>query len=320
MKTLLTFLCAFLLPLFLLAQTNPNHVYVSGYTRSDGTQVKGHYRTQANSTVNDNFSTVGNSNPYTGQAGWVPRDNGGTAKSSPSYNSSTYGLTTSTRSSTYNTTPRNESKTKLYSDGKEQFVVCYNCQVTAKSGVMYASARAGEGVKFTEGYYYGQLLNGSYEQENEDGIVIISASFKHGVLHGDYYTYDASGLSEEYRHYSMGVLDFSRCEVDGGLVVEIEGKAGTAGYTQSLLNAEGDLLMQVILARNGVAMTLIYFEGTSQVSQSYTGASMDQRDGPSKTYHRNGNLASHGEYKDSVKVGMWYFYNDEGGLISWESY
>jgi hypothetical protein len=57
------------------SQTNPNHVYVKGYTRKDGTTVKGYYKTAPNSTINDNFSTVGNVNPYTGKAGWISRDN-----------------------------------------------------------------------------------------------------------------------------------------------------------------------------------------------------------------------------------------------------
>lgn len=49
-------------------------VYVEGYKRSDGTYVKGHYRSSPNNTINDNYSTEGNINPYTGKEGWVPRE------------------------------------------------------------------------------------------------------------------------------------------------------------------------------------------------------------------------------------------------------
>lgn len=56
---------------------NPNHVYVIGHTRSNGTYVEGYYRTAPNSTINDNFSTYPNVNPYTGSQGTI----------SPSYNS-----------------------------------------------------------------------------------------------------------------------------------------------------------------------------------------------------------------------------------------
>ncbi len=42
---------------------------VRGYTRQDGTYVEPHYRTTPNNTRGDNYSTQGNTNPYTGQAG-----------------------------------------------------------------------------------------------------------------------------------------------------------------------------------------------------------------------------------------------------------
>ena len=47
-----------------LAQT-----YVSGYTRSNGTYVAPYYRTSPNYTKLDNYSTIGNINPYTGSIG-----------------------------------------------------------------------------------------------------------------------------------------------------------------------------------------------------------------------------------------------------------
>lgn len=45
--------------------------WVNGYTRSDGTYVPGHYRSSPNNTKIDNYSTRGNTNPYTGQRGYV---------------------------------------------------------------------------------------------------------------------------------------------------------------------------------------------------------------------------------------------------------
>jgi len=49
--------------------SNPNSHYVPGYTRSDGTPVRPHYRTDSNSTQYDNYSTRGNYNPHTGRTG-----------------------------------------------------------------------------------------------------------------------------------------------------------------------------------------------------------------------------------------------------------
>ena len=44
-------------------------VYVNGYTRSDGTQVRGHYRSAPDNSYDNNWSTEGNTNPYTGERG-----------------------------------------------------------------------------------------------------------------------------------------------------------------------------------------------------------------------------------------------------------
>lgn len=59
--------------------------YVKGYNRKDGTYVAPHYRTKANGTKNDNWSTRGNINPYTGKAGTKPRDEDGAANTRAQY-------------------------------------------------------------------------------------------------------------------------------------------------------------------------------------------------------------------------------------------
>src|SRR6202035_3355279 len=47
---------------------------VRSYTKRDGTHVESYHATNPNSTKNDNFSTRGNVNPYTGKAGTKARD------------------------------------------------------------------------------------------------------------------------------------------------------------------------------------------------------------------------------------------------------
>jgi hypothetical protein len=54
--------------------TNPSSTYTSGYTRNDGTTVQGYNHTTPNSTNWDNYSTQGNTNPYTGTTGTRARD------------------------------------------------------------------------------------------------------------------------------------------------------------------------------------------------------------------------------------------------------
>jgi|ERR1051325_799793 hypothetical protein len=44
-------------------------VYVHGYTTKNGTYVAPHYRSTPDGNPYNNWSTVGNVNPYTGQAG-----------------------------------------------------------------------------------------------------------------------------------------------------------------------------------------------------------------------------------------------------------
>ena len=53
---------------------NFNTTIVSGYSRSNGTYVQPYVRTMPNTTNWDNFSTSGNSNPFTGSTGYRARD------------------------------------------------------------------------------------------------------------------------------------------------------------------------------------------------------------------------------------------------------
>lgn len=50
--------------------------YVRGYVKKDGTYVQPHYRSERNSTNTDNYSTQGNTNPYTGEKGTKTPDYG----------------------------------------------------------------------------------------------------------------------------------------------------------------------------------------------------------------------------------------------------
>lgn len=80
---------------FANAQNNTSETYVTGYTRSNGTYVQGHYRTVANSTINDNYSTYPNVNPHTNKAGTIK----------PDY----YSTPTYSQKSLYNSPPTNKS-------------------------------------------------------------------------------------------------------------------------------------------------------------------------------------------------------------------
>lgn len=57
-----------------LASSAQADTYVNGYYRADGTYVQPYVRSDSNSTNWDNYSTQGNSNPYTGSEGTRARD------------------------------------------------------------------------------------------------------------------------------------------------------------------------------------------------------------------------------------------------------
>ncbi len=54
---------------FIIFSTQTLSGWVNGYTKSNGTYVQGHYRSDSNNTVRDNYSYKDNTNPYTGSTG-----------------------------------------------------------------------------------------------------------------------------------------------------------------------------------------------------------------------------------------------------------
>lgn len=59
----------FLIFALLLSIVSYAKVRVRGYTKKDGTYVAPHYRSDPDSKKSNNWSTKGNSNPYTGKKG-----------------------------------------------------------------------------------------------------------------------------------------------------------------------------------------------------------------------------------------------------------
>jgi hypothetical protein len=62
---------AILAAALLAASAWAQSVYVAPHVRSDGTFVQGHVRSAPDHSRLNNYSTQGNYNPYTGQAGTV---------------------------------------------------------------------------------------------------------------------------------------------------------------------------------------------------------------------------------------------------------
>lgn len=106
MKQLIIIIAALFTTVFSFAQ-NRSDVNVNSYYRSNGTYVAPHYRTAPNSTVNDNYSTRPNVNPYTGSIGTKAPDY---TPSTSSWNTPSSNTRSSSSSSYWNTpsysTPR----------------------------------------------------------------------------------------------------------------------------------------------------------------------------------------------------------------------
>jgi len=80
-----------------LSATASAQVYVHGHTTKNGTYVAPHYRSSPDSSKLNNWSTKGNVNPYTGQAG--TKDPYSSSSSYGRSNNSSSGLYTSPSSS-----------------------------------------------------------------------------------------------------------------------------------------------------------------------------------------------------------------------------
>ena len=57
--------------LFLFTTVFAADTWVNGYYRKDGTYVPGYHRSAPDSNPWNNYSTKGNTNPYTGKPGYV---------------------------------------------------------------------------------------------------------------------------------------------------------------------------------------------------------------------------------------------------------
>ena len=71
MKKLALFILSLIFVLTSFGISFGQNVHVKGYTKKDGTYVQPHYRSRPDGNVFNNWSTKGNTNPYTGKRGTV---------------------------------------------------------------------------------------------------------------------------------------------------------------------------------------------------------------------------------------------------------
>lgn len=111
-------------------------VSVRGYYRSNGTYVQPHQRTAPNYTRNDNYSTIGNINPYTGKAGTQPRDGYTRTKITSSH----YSAPTYNNTSTYSA----PTEISIYTPTYTPTVTTYSTPSYSSSQTIYTGSRGGQ--------------------------------------------------------------------------------------------------------------------------------------------------------------------------------
>jgi hypothetical protein len=75
MKGIKLFTLAAAVMVTMIPQIASADVWVDGYHRSNGTWVNGHYRSEPDGYFWNNYSSYGNTNPYTGEKGYRWPDN-----------------------------------------------------------------------------------------------------------------------------------------------------------------------------------------------------------------------------------------------------
>ena len=84
LNTTLKFLFAIIISLTVVSSVYAD-VWVDGYYRKDGTYVRGHYRSDPDGNFENNWSTKGNVNPYTGEVGTKTNPNSTNSSTNNSY-------------------------------------------------------------------------------------------------------------------------------------------------------------------------------------------------------------------------------------------
>jgi hypothetical protein len=70
MKAIKLLVAALFLSTCLFTQSKANSEKVHSYTKKNGTNLESYHRSKANGTEKDNYSSKGNTNPYTGKKGY----------------------------------------------------------------------------------------------------------------------------------------------------------------------------------------------------------------------------------------------------------
>lgn len=316
-------------------QVNPNYHYVKPHVRSDGTFVQGHYRTNRNNTNRDNYSTQGNTNPWTGKAGWIPPDDnpikGGNFHLN-SGNSSSGGSSNENRSyqgyelkghsiPSYNPPSYAPGiKTISYSDGEEIFVVTNNSGVRFdREKDYYAYDPNSNEIRITKGYTNGLLLNGTYRLIMKDGSLKVLAEYQNGLKHGEMTVFDDFGVVKKRYRYEHGNIVYAKSIGDDGRIHETIGRNGQPGTIEKVI-LDGVLVEMYIQETQSKILFSSYnpFNGKKEYDLHYN---VDGSIGEITSYYPNGvSIKRKGGFANWQKTGKHLEFDENGLLVSSHTY
>jgi antitoxin component YwqK of YwqJK toxin-antitoxin module len=342
MKQLFLLLTFLLVSVLSFAQTNPNHVKVNGYYRKNGTYVKPHYRTAPNSTNRDNFSTFGNINPYTGQAGSITPDNnslntGGTPQSTyyPSSNNSSSSGTYYTPSNSTITNNNNDyeaaayqgsinslgQRVITYSNGKEIFGLCSSCyKINYDKNLDYYWYSPTEGVQDSKGFSEGKLLNGEYKFYDEKGNLTTKGNYRNGLKHGNFIINDKYGNIEEKSHFTNGIIDYIKFANDSGYIIEWNGGILSSGSIKKVYTSDNTLIEQATVDEDFIFHYELYYERTGAIESKFSQDLFGKYQGNYVSYYPNGQVEFEAQFKAGLRFGIWKWSDENGGISNRKTY
>ena len=312
-------------------QVNPNYHDVKGYTRRDGTVVKPYKRTNPNSTNRDNYSTYGNTNPWTDKPGWIKPDNKPLPNYSttPSYNyTPKYNYKRSNSSSNSTNTYRYNSnysyisgeKTISYNNGKEVFNVLGTSKTNFKSNLTYFSYNPyGHEIVETKGGAAGQLLHGTYKFYSKEGILLRGENYDYGLRHGEVKVYDDYGDLQEQQKYAFGALTYAKFKDDAGNTIELIGELFAKGSIEKVYS--GEKLIKKVVYNSEKAREITFFDRETGVKQLIIHSYGDTPHGPFEDYYADGiTIERTGNFYMGKKEGVFREYFESGQLSSTTRY
>lgn len=290
------------------AQTNSSHTRVSGYLRKDGTYVQGHYRTSPNATINDNFSTYGNINPYTGKHGWITRESASNplatfeslmTKKQPVDTIITGGSITYRSDHDNYGVIRFKRKPKTFLEDSDLF---------------YNSLDSEHNFIIEKGNVYNYLVDGSMEFY-EDGVLVLKATYDNGLAIGEQMHWRTDGSLETIVKYDDKGEYLSIKYFESNYIVSYASDGSETYYTPNDIKSH-----KITPLENGDTTWVKYYDNGIPEVEAVRASNLQFKtdrpyNGTLRGFFSNGQLRTIQNYKQGFPSGEFTYYDSSGTVI-----